>query len=172
VKVYAGDGTLKQNFPSGRIKHSFDVSHGVRSQADYMTLLSTFYVVLGTPYDGLLFKDWADFRATSVDSALVFITGTTWQLQRKYTFGAITYLRKITRPLTGVQIYSAADALLTSSVVTTTGVATVTGTPAYWVGEFNVPVTFSANEWTASLEVHTDNLHLMNESVMLEEVLE
>jgi uncharacterized protein (TIGR02217 family) len=172
TKVYSADGQLKQNFPSSRLKHIFDVSHGVRSQADYMEVLSAFYAVMGTPRSGLLFKDWADYQGTILNTGVVLITGSTWQLERLYTFGSVTYRRKITRPRTGVVVYDAGGSPLTASVDTATGIATVTGTPAKWAGEFDVPVTFAMNEWSAQLEVHTTNLHLVNESIELEEVFE
>jgi uncharacterized protein (TIGR02217 family) len=173
VKTYSADGKLAQSFPSSRLKHSFDVSHGVRSQADYMTVIGAFYTVMGTPYSGMLFKDWADYIATRTNTSVTSLGAGVYQLNRIYAFGAYTYTRKITRPLTGAAVYNAGGTPLTPTIDLTNGTFTVaSGTPNDWSGEFVVPVTFADNEWQASLEVSTQNLHLVHESIMLEEVFE
>ena len=181
IKTYVPSGVMNQVFLSGRIRHLYDVSHGVRSQADYMQVLGAFYVVLGTPYTGLLFRDWADFQATQENSTLTLISGSTYQLGRVYGFGGMTYVRKISRPvntgsLTVYRTRSSVVTAATASIDYTTGAATITGHVGgdtyTWAGEFDVPVTFVANEWTAELAVSTANLHLVNEPIELEEVFE
>lgn len=181
LKVYAADGKLTQAFPSQRIKHLFDVSHGVRTEADYLSLIGAFYSVMGGAYSGLLFRDLSDYAATQANSTLTYISGTNWQLGRGYAFGAVSYVRKITRPVnTGsLTVYRTRATVVTTasaSITYTTGVADITGHVAgdtyTWAGEFDVPVTFQDNEWRASLAVNTLNLHMINEPVILEEVLE
>jgi uncharacterized protein (TIGR02217 family) len=179
VKVYSVDGKLTQNFPSDRMKHYYDVSHGVRSQADYMTVLGAFYAVMGNGYAGLLFRDEADHEASRTVAAKLssctLVTGSTYQLNRVYAFGAYSYVRAITRPLNNgaLVVYDAGGTPLTPTISYTTGTFTVaSGTPATWAGEFLVPVAFSSNEWSATLEVHTQNLHLVNGQIELEEVFE
>jgi uncharacterized protein (TIGR02217 family) len=175
VKVYSVDGKLTQNFPSDRMKHYYDVSHGVRSQADYMTVLGAFYAVMGNGYTGLLFRDEGDHTALSTNTSCTLVTGSTYQLNRVYSFGAYSYVRAITRPLDNgaLAVYNSGGGALTPTVNYTTGTFTVaSGTPAKWAGEFLVPVAFSSNEWSATLEVHTQNLHLVNGQIELEEVFE
>ena len=61
-----------------------------------------------------------------------------------------------------------------AAIAYTTGVATITGHVGgdtyTWTGEFDVPVTFSDDEWTGSLEVNTENLFVMSGAIKLEEV--
>jgi uncharacterized protein (TIGR02217 family) len=175
VKVYSVDGKLTQNFPSDRMKHYYDVSHGVRSQADYMTVMGAFYTVMGNGNTGLLFRDEADHTALATNTSCTLVTGSTYQLNRVYSFGAYSYVRAITRPLNNgaLAVYDAGGSPLTPTISYTTGTFTVaSGTPAKWAGEFLVPVAFSSNEWSATLEVHTQNLHLVNGQIELEEVFE
>lgn len=171
VKRYTASGRLKQNFSAGAPIHRYDVSHGLRSRADYQTVLDLWYVVMFTPYAGFRFKDWRDFRATRDNTKLTLVTGTTWQLQRRHVAGGIEFLRDIVKPRAGVVIYDAGGTPLTATVNTTTGTADVTGTPASWSGEFDVPVTFTDDEWVgSSLEVTTANLHVMSSAIKLEEI--
>lgn len=172
VKAYTRSGKLSQGFHASMPIHRYDVSHGIRSKADFQRVLDLWYVVNFTPYVGFRFKDHRDYQATQSNSALTLISGTTYQLQRAYTFGASTFLRDIFKPVTGtVVVYNAGGTPLTATIDYTTGIATVpSGTPAKWAGEFDVPVTFTDNEWASSLEVHTENLHLRIDPIKLEEI--
>lgn len=153
TKLYAPAGGMRQNFIAAQMGHRYDVSHGLRNRADALIVRDAFYVLMLSPYSGLRFKDWSDYQATRANTTLTNITGSTWQLQRAHTFGAVTVKRDIFKPLTGVVIYDAGGSTLTATVDTTTGIATVTGTPATWTGEFDVPVTFTDDEWVTTLEV-------------------
>ncbi len=171
TKLYGSGGQLIQNFTNAMPVHVYDVSHGVRSARDFDLLLSMFYVVMFTPYIGFRFKDWRDFLGTATNTALELVTGTTYQLQRKYTVASSTFLRDIKKPVSGtVVIYNAGGTPLTATIDYTTGIADVTGTPSYWTGEFDVPVTFTDDEWLAELEVSTQNLHVVSRAVKLEEL--
>lgn len=175
VKVYSSDGKLKQGFPSERLKHIYDVSHGARSQADYMTLLGAFYSVMGNGYAGLLFMDAADHTATATNSSCTVLTGPTYQLNRVYAFGAYSYVRPITRPVNNgaLAVYNAGGTPLTPTVDYTNGTFTVaSGTPATWSGEFLVPVTFGSNEWSASIDGTNSGIFAVIGSIELEEVFE
>lgn len=173
VKRYTASGRLAQNFSAAAPIHRFDVSHGLRSRDDFQTVLDLWYVVMFTPYAGFRFKDWRDYRATRENTKLTLVTGTIWQLQRRHVIGGVEFLRDIVKPCAtpAIVIYDAGGTPLTATVDTTTGRADVTGTPATWSGEFDVPVTFSDDEWTgASLEVTTANLHVMSGPIKLEEI--
>lgn len=171
VKAYTRSGKLAQGFYASMPIHRYDVSHGIRSAADAKAVRALWYVVNFTPYVGFRFKDHQDYQGTRTDTALALISGNTYQLQRTYTVGLTTFLRNIYKPVTGtVTVYDAGGSALTTSVDYTTGIATVTGTPATWAGEFDVPVTFTDNEWMSSLEVHSDNLHLRIDPIKLEEI--
>jgi uncharacterized protein (TIGR02217 family) len=147
------------------------VSHGCKSVQEFDALLSMFYVVMFTPYIGFRFKDWRDFRGTATNTAVELVTGTTFQLQRKYTVASATFLRDIKKPVSGtVVIYNAGGTPLTATIDYTTGIADVTGTPSYWTGEFDVPVTFSDDEWLAELESSSGGPFVITQPIKLEEL--
>lgn len=174
VKVYTGGGSLQQSFMWSQPLHAWEVSHAIKSLADYESLRAMWYVVNFTPYDGFLFRDPSDYVATATNTALVLVTGSTYQLYRKYTFGGIDFLRKITRPDASVAVFNASNVALTvSSQDSTTGRVTLaSGTPSYWTGTFNVPVTFADNEWIAEMEASSGGPLAVCPSIKLEEVRE
>lgn len=154
TKVYTASGRLSQDFLTTRRLHRYDVSHGIKTRDDFEEVLAAYHVLMGTPYAGMRFKDWNDYRVTRELSALAHVAGTTWQLQRKYSFGASSTLRDVQKPVAGtVAVFNALGTLLTATVDATTGIVTVpAGTPDSWQGEFDVPVTF-ADDAMDSIEV-------------------
>ena len=178
TKIYTESGKLTQRFNWSKSKHEMNLSYRARPKSDYQLLLDFFYVVFGGAYIGFRVKDWTDFQLTRANSTLTFITGTTWQLQRKHTVASLTILRDIKKPVSAsVLIYrtrSAVETLATASIDYTTGIVTVTGHVAgdtyAATGEFDVPMTFANDSWVTSLEVSTDNLWLAPEPILLEEV--
>lgn len=149
----------RQVFTQQAPLHRYEVGHGLRDQAGLDALLSLWYVVHFTPYEGFRFRDWSDYRATQANSTLTLISGSTWQLHRVYTFASIQFLRTIRKPVAGVAIWRTRAGLVSAasaSVDTATGIATISGHAAgdtyTWSGEFDVPVTFTSNEWTQQLE--------------------
>lgn len=178
-KTYVS-GKLEQDFNNTLPTHTYELSHGIRDamlrggltpEASYFKVLDLFYVVMFTPYVGFRFKDWADFQAGKDNSALELITGTTYQLQRKHTYGGVNFYRPIFKPVDGtVTVFNASNSELTGTTDATTGQWTGSGTPAYWLGEFDIPVTFSMDEWAATIEVATQNLHVINGTIPLEEI--
>lgn len=182
VKRYLPNGELYQNFTSTRPVHRYDVSHGLRSRADFQTVLDAFYVVMFTPYTGLRYKDWRDFIATQANTRATLLAGSTTQLQlqRRHVFGGIQFLRDIKKPCaaptpTVYRTRSGSTSSISATVDTTTGIATISGhvngDTYTWIGEFDVPVTFVDDEWTGSLEVNTENLHVNSAPIKLEELL-
>lgn len=177
-KVYMPNGDMVQDFVATMPVHKYDVSHGLRSRADFQTVLDLWYVVMFTPYLGFRLKDWRDYQATQANSKLSLITGSTWQLQRRHVFGGIEFLRPIKKPVSAtVVVYRTRGGTVTTATATidyTTGIATISGHTAgdtyTWSGEFDMPVTFTDDEWTGSLEVNTQNLHVMSGQIKLEEV--
>lgn len=164
-------GKLKQNFTAALPITRCELIHGLRSSADYQIVLDAWYIVMFTPYEGLRVKNWRDYIATRTNTSLTLITGSIYQLNRKHTFGGINFIRPIYKPVSGtVVVYDAGGTPLTASIDYATGRATVTGTPASWSGEFDLPMTFTDNEWSASLEVSTNNLHVFSGSIALEEI--
>ena len=160
-KVYVGNGRLSQSFAWSAPLQEWDVSHGVRSLAEFESLRALWYVVMFTPYSGFRFRDWSDYRATQANSRLTLITGATYQMQRLYTFGGSTFARDITKPCTSpaAVVYrtrSGSTTVATATIDTTTGIATISGHVAgdtyTWAGEFDIPVTFADATFPSTLE--------------------
>lgn len=173
TKIYARGGRLEQVFGDSPPVHRVDLALGVRSKAEFQSLVDAFYVVLFTPYEGLRVKNWQDYQATAANSTVAALGGGVYQLQRRHTFGGINYDRDITKPVSGtVTVYDAGGSPLTPTIDYTAGTFTVAaGTPSYWVGEFDLPMTFTDSEWRARFEVSIQNLHMVTEPIMMEEVL-
>jgi uncharacterized protein (TIGR02217 family) len=177
-KIYTGR-RLKQNFTALMPIHRYEVSHGVRTHADYQTVLDLFYVVMFTPYEGFRFKDWGDYQLTQANSRLTLISGSNYQINRVHTFGAVEFLRPIYKPVDGTIVVkrdrSGTISTATATVTASTGVAAISGHVSgdtyTCEGEFDVPVTFTSDEWLASWEVHTHNLHHISGTIPLEEIV-
>ena len=178
VKTYLADGSLQQNFISTMALHKYDVSHGVRSRAEFQVVIDLWYVVMFTPYTGFRFKDWRDYVATQANSRATMTGAATAQLQRVHSFGGIVVLRDIKKPVTGtVVLYRTRASIVSVATATidyTTGIATITGHAGgdtyTWTGEFDVPVTFTDDEWMSDMEVNTENLYVVANAIKLEEL--
>jgi uncharacterized protein (TIGR02217 family) len=154
------------------LPHRYDISYGMKLKSDFEDVLACFHVVHAGGYEGFLHKDWNDYEADEGNSALALVSGSTYRLQRKYTFGGATCLRTISYPVEAtLQVYSAADALLSHTFDQGTNLVTVTGTPAYWVGEFDVPVTFLDDMDNIDLDGIDGDELLGMPSVRLEELV-
>lgn len=178
TKTYMPGGKLRQNFAWSMPRHSYDISYGVKSAEYFESVLSLYYVVNFTPYEGFRYKDWRDFEATQANSTLTLITGATYQLQRAYTFASVTFKRDIKKPVSGtVTVYrtrASVVSVASASIDYTTGIATISGHVGgdtyTWTGEFDVPVTFVDDEWLADLEGSTENLFVASQPIKLEEI--
>lgn len=96
-----------QNWSGARLR--FNVATGVRTEADYEELLNFFYGRAGRAR-AFRFQDWSDFKSCSIsaspahtDQVLGVGDGANqfFQLQKSYVSGPVTYVRKITRPVSG-----------------------------------------------------------------------
>jgi uncharacterized protein (TIGR02217 family) len=175
IKTYSVGGRLTQVFQSETLVHTYDISPGIQSQSDYASVENAFWVVMGTPYDGMLFRDPQDHRATATNSVCYLLTGSTYQLGRLYRFGSTNYNRRLTRPVNdgALAVFNAGGSPLTPTVDYTNGTFTVaSGTPAYWTGIFDVPVTFVDNDWSATFEPSSNGPFMVSQSIKLEEIIE
>lgn len=174
-------GKTAQEFLSSAPLTTCDLSHGVRSAAHFLTLLDAWYIVMFTPYEGLRVKNWRDYIATQANTTATLLTGSTTelQLQRLHAFGGIQFKRDIQKPCASpaVVVYrtrGGSTSVITAAVDTTTGIATISGHADgdiyTWTGQFDLPMTFAENEWAATLEVSTQNLHLVSGTIKMREV--
>ncbi|MBK5911470.1 hypothetical protein CCR85_08195 [Rhodothalassium salexigens] len=107
TELASGYEARNRNWAGARAR--FNVAPGVRTLADYETLLAFFYARAGRAR-GFRFRDWSDWRSGSVKTAVtptdqVIGLGDdaeqVFQLTKAYTSGAIRHVRRITRPVVG-----------------------------------------------------------------------
>lgn len=177
--VRTGAGKLVQVFSWALPRREYTVSHGVLRENDRQALRDLWYVVNFTPYEGFRFRDWADFTATQGSSRLALIGGTDFQLQRVYAYAGSEHVRKIVKPNAGVVIWRTRGPSTTVAagavVSTTTGVVSIAdhqaGDAYTWEGQFDVPVTFSGDEWVEQLEaMASDGVIATMPQLKLEEI--
>ncbi len=125
--------------------HEGDLMSGVKDQDDLDILLAYYHGVNGM-HDGFRFKNFNDFEVTGSQGTVVQLTGTTWQMYKTYTYGALTKARKITKPLAGATILGGGS----YSYSTSTGIITALGSPTVvptgWTGTFDFPVRFNLDK--------------------------
>lgn len=142
AKVLTASGRRRVNRNWSSPLWRFDVSYGIRTQEDFEEVRNLFMVVYGA-YDGFRYKDWHDYEADEDNSAVALVSGSTYQLYRRYSAGSRSFDRKITKPVEGtVTILDAGGSPLVSTINYEDGTFTCTGTPDAWAGEFDVPVAF------------------------------
>lgn len=180
IKTYTEGGDLMQKFTRSAPTHQVELCHPLKTSAEFKTLIDLWYVVNFTPYTGFRVKVHSDYQATLVNSKCTFSTGSTTvlQLQRAHTFGSITVLRDIYKPVSStVTVYrtrSAVQSSIASTVDYATGLATIsghtTGDTYVWVGEFDLPMTFADNEWAGTMRISNPRLHIEPDTIKLEEL--
>jgi uncharacterized protein (TIGR02217 family) len=164
-KVYTeSEGLVTQVFLRSQPLHRYRFDFGAKLLDDAEAVRDFFYVVMfGAPggggYDGFRVRDWNDYQLTQANSRLVFITGTTWQIYRRYAAGAAEYLRKVKRTEAGTEtIYRTRASVITVATATVddeTAIATISGHvggDTYTaVANFDVPVTFESDDALANV---------------------
>lgn len=122
----------------------WNIASGARDDVAFQALLSFFMARNGSLY-GFRFKDWSDYLAPA-GSPVVLIPGTTtYRLARAYTSGPVTFLRPISRPVSGAVTVSG------GSVDFATGIVSG-GSGVTWAGEFDIPVRFETDEFNLTLD--------------------
>lgn len=127
----------------------------------------------GGPADTFRFRHWRDYQG--VDQTILPLDGETtiFQLYRNYTRGAITRLRKITRPVESTVVVKVSGSPVSADVDYTTGIVTLAGdpgaSPVTADFEFDVPVRFADDMLEiASLSDDLDQI----DAITLQEVRE
>lgn len=83
--------------------HTYDVTHGIRTEAQFAALNALFNVVQGK-WGGFRFKDWTDYKLEQTSNTLgmlVAIGPGQYQLTKRYSYGGATLDRPITKPVAG-----------------------------------------------------------------------
>lgn len=161
-KVVAPNGQRKVNIRRTQPLGAYNVALGVKTQAQLDHLHAFFLACFGGAI-AFRYKDWADFRASSAQGILKNINASTTsnakQMYKRYSVSESVYFdRKIQKPVPGTVMLAGG----TGAVDYTTGI--VTGSATTWAGEFDTPVAFSVDSFSADIS----NFETYNASLPLE----
>ena len=165
VELASGDEERNASWANSRRR--YDVAYGIRRSDDLAAVVAFFEARNGRLH-GFRYKDWADYKSALPSQAISATdqqigTGTgsqqTFQLAKRYTSGAQTWVRAITKPVAGtVRVaLGMVEQMSGWTVDTTTGVVTFTTAPAGGVivragFEFDVPVRFDSDTLDVTLD--------------------
>jgi uncharacterized protein (TIGR02217 family) len=165
VELASGDEERNASWANSRRR--YDVAYGIR-RADDLAAVVAFFEARNGRLHGFRYKDWADYKSTlpsqaitATDQQIGIGTGSlqTFQLAKRYTSGAQTWIRAITKPVTGtVRVaLGMVEQLSGWTLDATTGVITFTIAPASGVAiragfEFDVPVRFDSDTLDVTLD--------------------
>ena len=165
VELASGDEERNASWANSRRR--YDVAYGIR-RADDLAAVVAFFEARNGRLHGFRFKDWADFKSclpsqtpgpTNQPIGSGNGAATLFQLTKRYTSGAQSWTRAITRPVAGTVTIALNGTLQASgwSVSTTTGLITFTTAPALGVVitagfEFDVPVRFDTDALDVTLD--------------------
>lgn len=175
--VAVAGGAEQRNARWAAARRRYEVGSALRTEAQFAAVRECFEMARGRLHS-FRFKDWADYRATTAEGNALLVSGSVYQLRKRYGSGAYAVDRVISKLVSGrVLIYrnGAADITGATTIDAATGRITVTGHTGgdvyTWSGEFDVPVRFDADELRASVVDRTEEgLLLQWESVPLVEV--
>ena len=166
VELASGDEERNASWANSRRR--YDVAYGIRRADDLAAVVAFFEARNGRLY-GFRFKDWADYKSSLPSQAITptdqqIGTGTgalkTFQLSKRYTSGAQTWMRAVAKPVIGtVRIaFGTVEQMSGWALDATTGVVTFTTAPGSGVivragFEFDVPVRFDSDSLDVTLDV-------------------
>lgn len=170
--VFEGHGGVEQRGISwATCRGKWNVAQGIRDVSQ-MKIIRAFFMAVKGKAIGFRYKDWGDFQMT-VDPATPIADGANriFNMQCTYTAGALTYVRRIFKPVSGTIAVFDNGVLRTEGVGTgqyaidyTQGIITfgtaivpVAGHVITVTGEFDLPVRFD-----------TDNLNVAEDSFSTE----
>ncbi|QXI64481.1 hypothetical protein CP157_02239 [Paracoccus marcusii] len=149
-------------------RRRYDVAYGIR-RADDLAAVVAFFEACNARLHGFRFKDWADFRSclpTQTPAATNQSIGTgngaatLFQPTKRYSFGAQSWTRAITKPVAGTVTIALNGTSQASgwSVSSTTGLINFTTAPAAGIAitagfEFDVPVRFDTDALNVTLDL-------------------
>ena len=166
--VELASGAEERNASWANSRRRYDVAYGIR-RADDLAAVVAFFEARNGRLHGFRFKDWADFKSClpsqtpgPIDQPIGTGNGSTtqFQLTNRYTSGAQSWMRAITKPVAGTVTIALNGTPQASgwSVSTTTGLITFTTAPAAGVAitagfEFDVPVRFDTDALDVTLDL-------------------
>jgi uncharacterized protein (TIGR02217 family) len=165
--VELASGAEERNASWANSRRRYDVAYGIR-RADDLAAVVAFFEARNGRLHGFRFKDWADFKSclpsqmpgpTNQPIGSGNGAATQFQLAKRYTSGAQSWTRAITKPVAGTVAIALNSTPQASgwSVSTTTGLITFVTAPAAGVAitagfEFDVPVRFDTDALDVTLD--------------------
>lgn len=127
--VVLGSGHEQRNQNWAAARGAYDVARACRTDALRTELIAFFRIAKGRTHS-FRFKDFTDFEASSSEGVLASVTGSTYQLRKRYSHAAGSEDRDVVKPVNGtVTVYKAGSIALQESVDYTinysTGILTV-----------------------------------------------
>ncbi|MFC3530436.1 TIGR02217 family protein [Paracoccus mangrovi] len=166
--VELASGAEERNASWANSRRRYDVAYGIRRADDLAAVVAFFEARYGRLH-GFRFKDWADFKscppsqapgATNQPIGTGNGSATLFQLSKRYTSGAQSWTRAITKPVGGTVTIALNGTPQASgwSISTATGLVTFTTAPAAGVAitagfEFDVPVRFDTDSLDVTLDL-------------------
>lgn len=161
-------GAEERNASWANSRRRYDVAYGIR-RADDLAAVVAFFEARNGRLHGFRFKDWADFKSclpsqspgpTNQPIGTGNGAATLFQLTKRYTSGAQSWTRAITKPVAGTVTIALNGTPQASgwSVSTTTGLVTFTTAPAIGIAitagfAFDVPVRFDTDVLDVTLDL-------------------
>lgn len=138
----------------------WEVSHNGNRPESYQKLQAFVRAVAKGRANSFRFKDWTDYICTT--GVFVLLTSTTFQLYKRYTFGSVTYDRKILLPVSTISITGGTVSAV--DYTTGTGIVTMTsGTPLSWTGQFDCLARLDVDAMTQTqVDHHADGTLLID----------
>ena len=165
VELASGDEERNASWANSRRR--YDVAYGIR-RADDLAAVVAFFEARNGRLHGFRYKDWADYKSalpsqaiTATDQQIGTGTGShqTFQLAKRYTSGAQTWVRTIAKPVAGtVRVaLGMVEQMSGWTLDATIGVVNFTTAPANGVivragFEFDVPVRFDSDTLDVTLD--------------------
>ena len=166
VELASGDEERNASWANSRRR--YDVAYGIRRADDLAAVVAFFEARNGRLY-GFRYKDWADYKSslpsqviTPTDQQIGIGNGSlrTFQLAKRYTSGAQTWVRTIAKPVAGtVRVaLGVVEQMSGWTLDTTTGTVTFAAAPGNGVivqagFEFDVPVRFDTDMLDVTLDI-------------------
>ncbi len=166
VELASGDEERNASWANSRRR--YDVAYGIR-RADDLAAVVAFFEARNGRLFGFRTKDWADYKSslpsqaiTPTDQKIGIGNGSlrTFQLAKRYTSGAQTWVRTIAKPVAGtVRVaLGVVEQMSGWTLDTTTGAVTFAAAPGNGVivqagFEFDVPVRFDTDTLDVTLDI-------------------
>jgi uncharacterized protein (TIGR02217 family) len=156
--VVLNSGHEQRNANWAASRSSYDVSHGVKRQADMDVLIAFFRSCKGRAH-GFRFKDFTDYQVTHANGVLGAGIGTglpAYQLGKNYTSGSETETRAIRKPVAGsVALLRGGVAVTFGSAAGNAALDATTGTVTF-VADASLVATSGLVGATSTLELSDD----------------